>query len=134
MTDLKKCPCCGHSTKHQGEVFNERHKRFEKIMCEVDGCVCIGNAGSPHSKKYTCPECKIDLLVDEEYMLDTYGAAYVYMPKKDWTWYCDKCGSAGTLEEIKREKEIEKETCLHDVPVTQFCKRCYEEEMSAHNL
>ena len=26
------------------------------------------------------------------------------------------------------------ELCLHDVSVTQFCKECYEEEMSAMNL
>lgn len=47
-----------------------------------------------------CRVCDTPLEVDEEYMVTTYGSSYERMPKAKWTWYCDPCDLAGSLEEL----------------------------------
>jgi hypothetical protein len=55
-----------------------------------------------------CPFCDAELEVDDEYMQDTFGAAYAYMPETDWTYFCPECEEAGTIDEMKMIAEMSK--------------------------
>lgn len=50
----------------------------------------------------TCPccGCPVALEVDEEYMLSKCGSSYVYMPWREWTFYCIACEEAGPYDEL----------------------------------
>jgi hypothetical protein len=56
-----------------------------------------------------CPFCGVELEVDEEYMQDTYGASYVYMPENLWTYYCPECEEAGTMAELEYWHKLQME-------------------------
>lgn len=55
-----------------------------------------------------CPCCKHHTLeVDEEYMLSTFGAAYVYMPWRQWSFFCTNtdCEEAEIYTEMEEIKD-----------------------------
>lgn len=52
-----------------------------------------------------CPICGGELELDLEYMQNTYGEGYIYVPKNIWVFWCPECEEAGTLKEIRGAKK-----------------------------
>jgi hypothetical protein len=47
----------------------------------------------------TCPLCGEELEVDDEYMQNRYGEAYMY-ESVQWTYFCTGCEEVGTYGEL----------------------------------
>lgn len=59
-------------------------------------------------KAEKCPLCGSELEIDEEYMLGTYGAAYVSMPRREWVFWCRQCDLVYQGDELPEHQKTPK--------------------------
>lgn len=51
-----------------------------------------------------CPVCDGTLEVDVEAMQDYFGPLWYEFKRRQWIWFCESCGNAGTMKELKQVK------------------------------